>query len=156
MPELKIKDNMLIGKEYFDGVKNVTEKIADKTLEQLDKEGIFVFPKMIKDAEDIGKDQVVLQSINNCYASSNVMGFLGYGNERLVIESRFSTGKYDYFFQYLLERVLNFPNILELNTDANQNNLMFNPKFPQNYTIQAEKVSVHEGLQVFTIPKRML
>jgi hypothetical protein len=47
MPELKIKDNMLIGKEYFDGVKNVTEKIADKTLEQLDKEGIFVFPKMI-------------------------------------------------------------------------------------------------------------
>ena len=33
---------------------------------------------------------------------------LGYGNERLVIESRFSTGKYDYFFQYLLERVLNF------------------------------------------------
>lgn len=126
MPELKIKDNMLIGKEYFEEVKNVTEKIADKTLEQLEKEGIFVFPKMIKDAEDIGKDQVVLQSINNCYASSNVMGFLGYGNERLVIESRFSTGKYDYFFQYLLERVLNFPNILELNTDANQNNLMFN------------------------------
>ncbi|HZK27278.1 MAG TPA: hypothetical protein VFD00_07065 [Thermoclostridium sp.] len=104
----------------------MTEKIADKTLKQLEKEGVFIFPELIKDAEDISKDQVILQSVNDCYRSSNVMGFLGFGKERLVIESRFSTGKCDYFFQYLLECVLSFPNILELNTDANQDNLMFN------------------------------
>lgn len=48
------------------------------------------------------------------------MGFIGYGKERLIIKSRFSTDKNDYFLQYLLECVLNFPNILEWNTDANQ------------------------------------
>ena len=124
--ELKIKDNALISKKYFDEISYVKEKIVDKTLEQLEKEGVFIFPELIKDAEDISKDQVILQSVNDCYRSSNVMGFLGYGKERLVIESRFSTGKCDYFFQYLLECVLSFPNILELNTDANQGNLMFN------------------------------
>ncbi len=126
MTELKIKDNALISKRFFDGISNVTEKIIDKTLEQLEQEGVFIFPKLIKDAEDISKDQVILQSFNDCYRSSNVMGFLGYGKERLVIESRFSTGICDYFFQYLLECVLSFPNILELNTDSNQDSLMFN------------------------------
>lgn len=126
MTELKINDNALISKNEFDVVSHVTERIADKTLEQLEKEGVFVFPELIKDAEDVNKDQVILQSVNNCYRSSNVMGFLGYGNERLVIKSRFSNGRSDYFFQYLLECVLDLPNILELNTDANQGGLMFN------------------------------
>lgn len=53
------------------------------------------------------------------------MGFLGYGQERLVIESRFSTGTDDYFFQYLLERFLDFPNILDLNTVANHDIRLF-------------------------------
>ena len=126
MTERKIKDNALIEKKYFDEIAHLTEKIADKTLEQLEKEGVFIFPELVKDAEDITKDQVILQSVNDYYHSGNVMGFLGYGKERLVIESRFSTGKSDYFFQYLLECVLNFPNVLELNTDANQDILMLN------------------------------
>ena len=92
MTQLNIKDNTLINKEAFDEVRHITGKIADKTLEQLEKEGIFVFPQLIKDAEDISNKQVILQSVNDCYRSSNVMGFLGYGKERLVIESRFSTG----------------------------------------------------------------
>ena len=54
------------------------------------------------------------------------MGFLGYAKERLIIESRFSTGENDYFFQYLLENVLDIPNVLDLNTDANQDNRLFN------------------------------
>lgn len=126
MMKLKIKDNMIISKKNFDEVSQVTEKIADKTLEELEKEGIFVFPELIKDAEDINRDQVILQTVNDCYRSSNVMGFLGYGKERLIIESRFSTGRCDYFFQYLLDCVLDLPNILELNSDANQDTLMFN------------------------------
>ena len=97
MTELKIKDNALISKINFAEVSQITERIADKTLEQLEKEGIFIFPELIKDSEDIDKDQVVLQGANDCYRSSNVMGFLGYGKERLVIESRFSTGKYEEF-----------------------------------------------------------
>ena len=101
MTELRIKDNALTSKNQFEEVIHVTEKITDKTLEQLEKEGVFIFPELIKDAEDISKDQVILQSVNDFYRSSNVMGFLGYGKERLVMIT-LSNWQFDYFFQYLL------------------------------------------------------
>lgn len=126
MKQLRIRDNTYANKEAFSEIRSVVDRIADKTLEQLDKEGIFVFPEFIGEAEDITKDQMILQSINDSYRTGNVMGFLGAGNERLIIASRFNTGDEDFFFQYLLERVLDFPNIVNLETDANQDNRMFN------------------------------
>ncbi len=126
MKQLKIKDNSQIKKDIFYDVANVTVKVADKTLEQLEREGIFVFPEIVKDAEDITRDQMLLQSVNGFYRSGNVMGFLGCGNERLIIESRFCGQDNDYFFQYLLNKVLDFPNILNLETDADQDNRLFN------------------------------
>ena len=126
MKVLKIKDNNLRNKDDFSEIRTVTGKIADKTLEQLEREGIFVFPEIVKDAEDITRDQMILQSVNDSYRSGNVMGFLGCGDERLIIESRFSGDREDYFFQYLLDRVLEFPNIVDLNVDADQNNRLFN------------------------------
>ncbi len=126
MKVLKIKDNNLNKKDDFSEIRTVTGKIADKTLEQLEREGIFVFPEIIKDAEDITRDQMILQSVNDSYRSGNVMGFLGCGDERLIIESRFSGDSEDYFFQYLLDRVLEFPNIVDLSVDADQNNRLFN------------------------------
>lgn len=126
MKVLKIKDNNLRNKDDFSEIRIVTGKIADKTLEQLEREGVFVFPEIVKDAEDITRDQMILQSVNDSYRSGNVMGFLGCGDERLIIESRFSGDREDYFFQYLLDRVLEFPNIVDLNVDADQNNRLFN------------------------------
>ena len=113
-------------KDSFSDIGILTGKIADKTLEQLEREGVFVFPEIVKDAEDITKDQMILQGINNTYRSGNVMGFLGCGDERLIIESRFCGEKDDYFFRYLLDRVLDFPNIVDLQSDANQDNRLFN------------------------------
>lgn len=123
---LKIKDNLQVKKDTFSDISNLTGKIADKTLEQLDREGVFVFPEFVVDAEDITKNQMILQSINDTYRTGNVMGFLGCGDERLIIESRFCGENEDYFFQYLLQRVLDFPNILNLEADADQNNRLFN------------------------------
>ena len=123
---LKIKDNSLQKKEIFSQIKNLTGKIADKTLEQLEREGVFVFPDTVKDAGDITQDQMILQSVNDAYRSGNVMGFLGCGDERLIIESRFCGESEDYFFQYLLDKVLDFPNIVDLESDANQDDRMFN------------------------------
>lgn len=122
---LKIKDNSLRNKDDFSAIDHLTNKIADKTLEQLEREGVFVFPEVVKDAEDITESQMILQSVNDSYRSGNIMGFLGCGDERLMIESRFSSGE-DFFFQYLLENVLDFPNIVDLDSDANQDNRMFN------------------------------
>lgn len=122
---LKIKDNTQLNKEDFSMIPTLTRKIADRTLVQLEKEDLFIFPEIVKDAEDITKDQMILQSVNEKYRSGNIMGFLGCGNERLVIGSRFSVGQEDYFFQYLLERVLDVPNIFDLETDANMDNQLF-------------------------------
>ena len=125
MKLLRIKDNSQRKKQSFADIKALSDKIVDKTLEQLEREGIFVFPEIVKDAADITRDQVILQSVNDNYVSGNVMGFLGCGNERLIIESRFS-GDSDYFFQYLLEKVMAFPNLVDLETDADQDNRIYN------------------------------
>ena len=126
MKLLRIKDNTQRKKESFSQIGILTGKIADKTLEQLEREGVFVFPEIIKDAEDITQDQIILQSINDTYRTSNIMGFLGCGDERLIIESRFSGDGEDFFFQYLLDKVLDFPNIVDMDADANQDNRFFN------------------------------
>ena len=125
MKPFKIKDNTQKKKDAFSEIGNLTGRIADKTLGQLEREGVFVFPEFVVDAEDIAKDQMILQSVNDTYRAGNVMGFLGCGNERLIIESRFC-GEEDYFFQYLLDRVLDFPNVVDLETDADHNNRLFN------------------------------
>lgn len=127
MNQIRIKDNSLTKKDSFKEISKLTNRIANKTLERLEREGVFVFPEFVVDAEDITKDQMILQSVNDAFRSGNVMGFIGYGkDERLIIESRFCGKNEDYFFQYLLERVLDFPNIVDLKSDANQDNRLFN------------------------------
>lgn len=126
MKQLKIKDNQYRSKEDFLEVSDVITRVADRTLEQLQEDGVFVFPEMIRESDDLTKDQMILQSFNNMYVSGNVMGFFGVEKQRIVIESRFSKGDNDFFFQYLLEKVLNFPNFVNLETNARQEDSAFN------------------------------
>ena len=125
MKLLKIKDNTQVKKDIFSDIGTLTGRIADKTLGQLEREGVFLFPEFVKDAEDLTEEQMILQSVNDVFRSGNVMGFLGCGDERLIIESRFCSEGEDYFFQYLLNRVLNFPNVMDLESDTNQDNRLF-------------------------------
>ena len=125
MKLLKIQDNSRQKKSAFSPVEGLTGKIADKTLEQLEREGVFLFPETVTDMEDMTREQMVLQSVNDAYRSGNVMGFLGWGDERLIIQSRFCGGGEDHFFQYLLDKVLGFPNLVDLETDANQEERLF-------------------------------
>ena len=67
MELLRIKDNSAEKKAVFEGIPNLTCKIADKTLAQLEREGVFVFPEMIGDSEDLTKEQTILQSVNDSY-----------------------------------------------------------------------------------------
>lgn len=126
MKPFKIKDNAQEKKDSFADIEALTRRIADKTLEQLEREGVFVFPEFIGNSKDLTRDQIILQSVDDTYRSGNVMGFLGCGDERLIIESRFSSEEEDYFSEYLLNRVLDFPNIVDLKSDADQNNRLFN------------------------------
>jgi len=125
MAQLRISDNSKKNKEEFSAVSKLVDHVADKTLEQLASEGVFVFPEFVEESEDITKDQMILQSYNDSYCTSNVMGFLGLGDERLVIESRFASDGNDYFLQYLINRVFDFPNVVEFSTQANRENQLF-------------------------------
>jgi 5-methylcytosine-specific restriction endonuclease McrBC regulatory subunit McrC len=124
MKQIKLKDNENRNKEDFIDIPGIIEAVSDKSLDQLEKNGIFVFPDLVNETNDLTRDQFVLKSINDNYCSSNVMGFLGCGDERLTIESRFSNGSEDFFFQYLLEKVLECPNIISMKTDASNSDRM--------------------------------
>lgn len=123
---LRINDNSQINKEAFYKIKNLETKILNKPLKNLEKDGVFVFPEAILESEDLEQSQMILQEENGIYKTSNIMGFIGYGDERLVISSRFSDNYEDYFFQYLLSRVLDIPNVVNLETDFSYDNSIIN------------------------------
>ena len=125
MQSLKVKDNQVINQTEFNKIPSLKDRVVNKSLEQLEKEGIFVFPELLEESDDLTKDQMVLQGYNDSYITGNIMGFIGYNDERLAIHSRFG-GDNDFFFQYLLERVFDFPNIVDLETNANQDDKLFN------------------------------
>ena len=122
---LNINDNSQKDKTEFLNILKIVDKVADKTLNDLEKEGIFIFPNYLKESKDLTDDQMILQSYNNVYRTSNVMGILGCNDERLVIKSRFSCMEDDYFFKYLLEHVLLLPNIIDLEINMNLDNQLF-------------------------------
>ncbi len=117
---MEIRDNTPCPKHKF--IKNyplLSKKILDRTLADLaEKEDILVFPtdlSKIKDLDDDNNNKIV-ESVNDSVHFKNIVGFLGQGSENLVIQSRFSEQNSDYFFNYLLQKVLNI-NIVDLETE---------------------------------------
>ena len=119
MNQARLKDNTNVVKEELSCVRKLADKISDKSLKQLEQDGVFLFPETIIDSDDLDDENFILKSNGNYYQTGNIMGFIGYGDEKLIIESRFSTNDEDFFFQYLLSRVLDFPNIVDLPTTIN-------------------------------------
>ena len=122
----KVKDNTTYITSRFSCNQCIVSNILNKSLNQLDAEGLFIFPEAIKKVEDLTRDQMILQEFNGKYRTGNVMGFIGYGKERLIIQSRFCNDKEDYFLSYLLERVLNIPNIVSLDADTSSDKRLLN------------------------------
>ena len=126
MKPYRIEDNSKCEVSDFSDIAFLLSKIENKTLKHLEREGVFVFPDLLKGADDLEKDQIIIQKIDNKYRTGNIMGFLGYGDKRLIIESRFSNNGKDFLFLYLLSNILDIPNIMDLRTDADQSNKLFN------------------------------
>ena len=125
MKQVITKDNSPKAKDAFSQIPKTVGRILGKTLKELEEEGVFVFPASLRDADDITGEQMVLFKDRDNFVSGNVMGFIGCEDERLVISSRFDNGQ-DYFLQYLLGKVMDLPNIVNLETDSNQENELFN------------------------------
>ena len=107
---MRITDNQYrIAKEDFVAeYPNLSQALLDRTPDYLSREdSIFIFPNDLINSPDLDKDQKILETVNQEIKTGNVIGFLGYGQERLTIASRFSDESNDHFLHYLLQKVLN-------------------------------------------------
>ena len=107
---MRITDNQhRIAKEDFVvEYPNLSQALLDRTLDSLSREDrIFIFPNDLMNSPDLDKDQKIFETVNQKIKTGNVIGFLGCGQERLTISSRFSDESNDHFLHYLLQKVLN-------------------------------------------------
>jgi len=106
---MRITDNQhRIAKEDFVAkYPKLSQALLDRTLDNLSREdNIFIFPNDLTHTPDLDKDQKIFETVNQEIKTGNVIGFLGYGQERLTISSRFSDESNDHFLHYLLQKVL--------------------------------------------------
>ncbi|KXU08451.1 McrC family protein [Streptococcus oralis] len=107
---MRITDNQYrIAKEDFVAeFPNLSQALLDRTLDNLSREdNIFIFPNDLMNSPDLDRDQKILETVNQEIKTGNVIGFLGCGQERLTISSRFSDKYNDHFLHCLLQKVLN-------------------------------------------------
>ena len=107
--KMRITDNQhkIIKEDFVAEYPKISQLLLDRTLENLSQEdNIFIFPSDLEYSPDLDKDQKILETVNREIKTGNVIGFLGYGQERLTISSRFSNESNDYFLHYLLQKIL--------------------------------------------------
>ena len=106
---MQLTDNQqgLNKEEFITEYPKISQVLLDRTLDNLSQEdSIFIFPNDLKNSPDLDKEQKILETVNQKIKTGNVIGFLGCGQERLTISSRFSSKSDDYFLHYLLQKVL--------------------------------------------------
>ena len=103
--------------------------ISDQPIHKLLKnhKNIILLPNL-KENDSIDKSQAILTSSeDNEIETHNIMGFIGMGEDRLVITSRFDHDK-PWFLEYLLKRVLRLSTInLEFDMSNKKSYLDFLP-----------------------------
>ena len=107
---MRITDNQheIVKEDFVAEFPKLSQLLIDRTLGNLSQEdNIFIFPNDLQYSPDLDKDQKILETVNPKIKTGNVIGFLGYGQERLTISSRFSDESNDHFLHYLLQKVLN-------------------------------------------------
>ena len=124
---MRITDNQYrIAKEDFVAeYPNLSQALLDRTLDNLSREdSIFIFPNDLINSPDLDRDQKIFETVNQEIKTGNVIGFLGYGQERLTISSRFSDESNDHFLHYLLQKVLNI-NLTSLDIGLSQEDKLY-------------------------------
>lgn len=125
--KMRITDNQhkIIKEDFVAEYPKISQLLLDRTLGNLSQEdNIFIFPSDLEYSPDLDKDQKILETVNREIKTGNVIGFLGYGQERLTISSRFSNESDDYFLHYLLQKVLNI-NLNSLETALSREDKLY-------------------------------
>src|SRR5699024_12745389 len=103
---MKTKDNTLTRIQDVTISDEFVKEIANKSIESLETANLFLFPPKVNDMEDLDTPHFLLKANTDEIRTTNVMGIIGYKNERLFIGSRFDHSN-DLFFYYMLKTVLN-------------------------------------------------
>ena len=100
-------------------------KIAEKPIGQLsldDNPNLLIFPQNLEEYGDkIGKQYVCEVKDGKLY-TGNIMGFIGYGDTKVRIHSRFAQGDDDYFLHYMLQKVFAI-NLFDLKYNADEESI---------------------------------
>ena len=86
---IQLKDNSKKQRNEVEISDDFLNQIANKTLENFQKEGLFIFPADLSESNDLESSQKILETIGNELQTGNVMGILKRGEEELFIQSRF-------------------------------------------------------------------
>ena len=124
---MRITDNQhrIAREDFVAEFPNLSQALLDRTLDNLSQEdNIFIFPNDLMNSPDLDKDQKILETVNQEIKTGNVIGFLGCGQERLTISSRFSDESNDHFLHYLLQKVLNI-NLTSLDVGLSQEDRLY-------------------------------
>ena len=125
--KMRITDNQhkIIKEDFVAEYPKISQLLLNRTLGNLSQEdNIFIFPSDLEYSPDLDEDQKILETVNREIKTGNVIGFLGYGQERLTISSRFSNESDDYFLHYLLQKVLNI-NLNSLDTALSREDKLY-------------------------------
>ena len=124
---MRITDNQhrIAEEDFVAEYPKLSQALLDRTLDNLSKEdNIFIFPNDLKNSPDLEKDQKIFETVNQKIKTGNVIGFLGCGQERLTISSRFSDESNDYFLHYLLQKVFHI-NLTSLDVALSRENELY-------------------------------
>lgn len=119
---MRLTDNqqIFLKSDFENEFHNLSAQLLDRTLESLSQEdNILIFPHDLLESPDLEKDGKVLETVSGQIKTQNIIGFLGYENERLTIHSRFANGDDNYFLHYMLQKVLQL-NLTSLDVGLSQ------------------------------------
>ena len=85
MKNLKINDNSLLLPEQVAQTPRLLGKLANKPFRDLESEGVFIVQDALKESEDLDAENVVISHSRGEYRTSNLMGFIGFGDELSLI-----------------------------------------------------------------------
>lgn len=120
MMAMRITDNCECDEsEFRSAYPHLLEQLKNKTVEELYKEKLIVFPALLKDNFSLNDKDVLFKCRNGKVKIGNLIGFLEYDDEKLEIHSRFTDAKQspDCLFLYLMQQAMSL-NLTVFNIDS--------------------------------------
>ena len=100
-------------------------KLAKPTIAKLsleDHPNLLIFPQDLDVYGDKIGDAHIFELKDNKVVTGNIMGFIGCGNTKVSISSRFAHGNNDYFLHYMLRKVFAI-NLFDLQFNADEESI---------------------------------